>query len=249
MSDVNGYNGGFSDGEQDPIASGSKQWTVPLFPLPNVVLLPNAILPLHIFEERYKAMTRAALEGDRLIAMALLRPGWEKSYHAAADIDPVVCIGQIVSHEELPDGRFNFLLRGMARARVVREVSTPTSEDVDPAEAPTGYRRVVVTALEEELSEPEVLAAAREAFRLIFAESSVGQSPLGRKFAELVDSPLSTPDLADLVAFNYLDEIALKQSLLKETDIARRLQVVVRELNATARPVQRSRPFGTPSMN
>jgi hypothetical protein len=50
--------------------------TVPLFPLPNVVLFPRAVLPLHIFEERYKAMTADVLAGDRLIAMALLRPGW-----------------------------------------------------------------------------------------------------------------------------------------------------------------------------
>ena len=51
----------------------------PIFPLPNVVLFPNALLPLHIFEPRYRQMTADALEGERLIAMALLRPGWESS--------------------------------------------------------------------------------------------------------------------------------------------------------------------------
>src|SRR5438093_6138151 len=90
---------------------------VPLFPLPNVVLFPQAVLPLHIFEERYKAMTADALSGDRVIAMALLRPGWEKSYYARPDIEPVVCAGRILSHEKLPDGKYNFLLQGVVRAR------------------------------------------------------------------------------------------------------------------------------------
>ena len=94
---------------------------VPLFPLPNVVLVPQAVLPLHIFEERYKAMTADALRGDRLIAMALLKPGWEKCYYSRPAIEPVVCAGIILSHEKLADGTYNFLLQGLVRATVARE--------------------------------------------------------------------------------------------------------------------------------
>src|SRR5439155_576777 len=65
--------------------------SVPLFPLPNVVLFPRAVLPLHIFEERYKEMTAEALAGDRQVAMALLKPGWEKDYYHRPVIEPVVC--------------------------------------------------------------------------------------------------------------------------------------------------------------
>src|SRR5438552_10479372 len=90
--------------------------SVPLFPLPNVVLFPRAILPLHIFEERYKAMTADAIAGDKQIAMALLQPGWEKNYYGRAAIDRVVCVGTIVSHERLTDGKYNFLLQGHSRA-------------------------------------------------------------------------------------------------------------------------------------
>src|SRR5215208_8153614 len=98
------------------LPSGTRRWglewmmliegdlsAVPLFPLPNVVLFPRAVLPLHIFEERYKAMTSHALEGDRQIAMALLQPGWEKHYYSRPAIEPVVCVGTILSHEKLPD--------------------------------------------------------------------------------------------------------------------------------------------------
>src|SRR3954447_23386098 len=85
---------------------------VPLFPLPNVVLFPKAVLPLHIFEERYKQMTADVLRSHRQGARALLRPGWEKNYYGRGVIEPVVCLGAILSHERLPDGRYNFLLQG-----------------------------------------------------------------------------------------------------------------------------------------
>src|SRR5436190_22730846 len=84
---------------------------VPIFALPNVVLFPRAVLPLHIFEERYKTMTADALLGDKRIAMALLKPGWEKNYYQRPDIEPVVCVGRILAHERLAEGRYNFLLQ------------------------------------------------------------------------------------------------------------------------------------------
>src|SRR5450432_4083147 len=92
--------------------------TVPLFPLPNVVLFPRAVLPLHIFEDRYKAMTADVLAGERYIAMALLQTGWEKNYHRRPEIDPVLCVGKILSLEKLPDGKYNLLLQGHLRAEI-----------------------------------------------------------------------------------------------------------------------------------
>src|SRR3954452_13651708 len=103
-----------SDAEQPakfatPAAPAPQLSAVPLFPLPNVVLFPRAVLPLHVFEERYKAMTADALAGRRKVAMALLRPGWEKNYYGRPEIDPIVCVGDTLSHERLPDGKYNFL--------------------------------------------------------------------------------------------------------------------------------------------
>src|SRR5206468_7180852 len=97
----------------------------PLFPLPNVVLFPRLVLPLHIFEERYKAMTADVIApgGERQIAMALLKPGWQKSYYERPAIEPVVCVGQILSHEKLADGKYNFLLQGQTRAKISREIT------------------------------------------------------------------------------------------------------------------------------
>src|SRR5438105_12477392 len=97
-----------------------------LFPLPNLVLFPGAMQPLHIFEPRYRQMTAHALAGDRLIGMALPLPGWEKDDAGRPAIHPVACIGRIVAEQRLPDGRFNILLRGLRRMRVIEEVVQTT---------------------------------------------------------------------------------------------------------------------------
>jgi len=87
--------------------------TIPIFPLPNVVLFPNVFLPLHIFEPRYRAMVADALKGDRIIGMALLRPGFEASYEGRPPVYPIGCAGVITHTDPLPDGRSNIVLRGL----------------------------------------------------------------------------------------------------------------------------------------
>src|SRR5262245_52740264 len=91
--------------------------TARLFPLPNLVLFPNVAQPLHIFEPRYRQLMADALADDRLITMALLRPGWEQDYHKSPPLYPVACVGRIAQEQRLPDGRFNLLLQGLCRAR------------------------------------------------------------------------------------------------------------------------------------
>src|SRR5690348_4408413 len=96
--------------------------TARLFPLPNLVLFPHVMQPLHVFEPRYRQMTADALAGDRLIALALLRPGWESDYDGKPAIYPVACLGRVVAEQRLDDGRYNILLRGLSRVRVREEL-------------------------------------------------------------------------------------------------------------------------------
>ncbi len=93
---------------------------IPLFPLPGVVLLPGTILPLHIFEPRYRAMVADALEGNRMIGMAMLKPGWE-SAEASPAVHEVGGAGEIIESEQLEDGRYNILLEGRFRYRILKE--------------------------------------------------------------------------------------------------------------------------------
>ncbi len=76
-----------------------------LFPLPNLVLFPHVMQPLHIFEPRYRQMTADALTSDRLIAVVLLRPGWEAEYPGRPPINPVACLGKIVAEQRLHNER------------------------------------------------------------------------------------------------------------------------------------------------
>src|ERR1700681_1365913 len=95
-----------------------------LFPLPNVVLFPHVIQPLLIFEPRYRQMTADALAGDRLISLALLRPGWEEDYEGRPAVHPIGCLGKIVADQHLDGGRYNLLLRGLRRVRLLGDVPT-----------------------------------------------------------------------------------------------------------------------------
>src|SRR6266436_2290611 len=94
---------------------------LPLFPLPNVVLFPNVFLPLHIFELRYREMVADAVASDRMIGMVLLRPGWDRDYDGRPAIYPIGCSGVMTHVERLGDGRYNIVLRGLERFRIVEE--------------------------------------------------------------------------------------------------------------------------------
>ena len=100
---------------------------IPLFPLPNAVLFPTALLPLHIFEERYRAMVTDALESERLIGLVMMRPGWERQYEGTPAVYPVGCAGFITHADRLPDGRYNIILRGLEKFRIIEE--RPARED------------------------------------------------------------------------------------------------------------------------
>lgn len=95
--------------------------TIPIFPLPDAVLFPNVFLPLHIFEPRYRTMVSDALQGDRIIGMTLLRPGYERNYEGRPPVFGVGCAGVITHTERLADGRFNIVLRGLEKFRILKE--------------------------------------------------------------------------------------------------------------------------------
>jgi Lon protease-like protein len=199
--------------------------SVPVFPLPEVVLLPTAVLPLHVFEDRYRAMTRAALDGDRLIAMALLGPGWQQTYHAKPAIESVVCVGVILSHEELPDGKFNFLLQGRVRAKVVRELQTD-----EP------FRRLHLAAIPLIAAPEQTLLGARQKFAQIFETGHLAGTQVGKTFAKLLNSSMTTAEIADLVAFNCIADVKMKQSLLAEGDVNKRVTIVADLLWESRKP-------------
>jgi Lon protease-like protein len=181
-----------------------------LFPLPNVVLFPNVFLPLHIFEPRYREMVADALSTDRLIGMVLLRPGWERDYEGRPAIYPVGCSGVITHAERLSDGRYNIVLRGVERFRIVSE------------EHGRSYRRGIVEVLPERGIAPSDRAVVRTCrARLASMLTPSGDAPAREALGEArtavrMPAAMSDEDLVNALA-QYLDlEPLEKQALLEQ---------------------------------
>jgi uncharacterized protein len=195
---------------------------VPLFPLPNVVLLPRAILPLHIFERRYRKMTAHTLSpkspAPGLIGMSLLKSGWEKSYHGRPAIEPVVCLGRIIQHEHLPDGCYNFLLQGVSRVRIVEE-------NFDEE-----YRRARLEAVPETTVLDLDLTEQRRRLTRLFEERRLSRCDLTKHLKALFDSGLPTAQLVDILSFTLIPCPQVKQTLLADGDVAQRVDRAVSEI-------------------
>ncbi len=181
-----------------------------LFPLPGVVFFPHAVFPLHIFEPRYRQMTEDALASDRLIAIVQVLPEANWTGEGEPPIADVACLGKILRVDRLADGRFNFLLQGQKRARIVREL-----------DAPTLYRQVQVDLLDdlEPLADTtEDIDILTELFRAV-ANKAGGLSP---ELDELVGTGLSLGVLTDLVAQSLGLPAVLKQTFLDDRIVERR---------------------------
>jgi hypothetical protein len=92
---------------------------IPIFPLPNAVFFPKTLLPLHVFEPRYRAMVEDALQGQNRIGVVLLKEGWEQDYFGNPSVYDIACAGDIQNSERLSDGKFNILLYGMSRIKIL----------------------------------------------------------------------------------------------------------------------------------
>ena len=140
---------------------------IPLFPLPDVVLFPHVSLPLHIFEPRYRRMVADALDGHKIIGMILLRPGWEPDYYGRPPVFDSGCAGRIEASEVREDGKYDIVLRGLSRFRVIEEHAgqpyrlaavQPRPEEEDDGTADLdGFRRRVLAAIGRAADGPTVM--------------------------------------------------------------------------------------------
>jgi Lon protease-like protein len=196
--------------------------TIPLFPLPNVVLFPNVFLPLHIFEPRYRQMVSDALSGERMIGMILLQPGHEEHYEGTPAVYDIGCAGLITHVERLSDGRFNIVLRGLERFRIVSEESpSPTIL----------YRRAQIAPLLEPTSpdRAELLKAERQRLESLL-------SPLfsGTLAARALPQQMPDDELINALA-QYLElEPIEKQALLERDGALARCRSLVELLEMKA---------------
>lgn len=194
---------------------------VPVFPLPGCVLLPHVTIPLHIFEQRYRAMLRDTLDvKHQLIAMALFEgDDWRDQYEGKPAIRPIVGVGTVHAYEELPDGRFNLSLRGLSRAKVVREI------DHDP------YRMIHVEPIEDADIMEIDLTEERDALRSLLTDKYLQQWAPVSALSQWLRCESSTLALIDLTAMHICD-VEQRYVMLAEADPfvrAKKLIAILRE--------------------
>lgn len=191
---------------------------LPLFPLSSVVFFPNTLLPLHIFEPRYKEMVNTALNNEKIIGMALLKPGWEGDYYRNPEVYDVIGMGRIVSSEELDDGKINIVLYGLKRARIIKVVE----------ELP--YRQALVSIMENEYD------TNNESFRNIIEEHinkwNLYLDEKQKAHRINVNTKLPLENLTDALGSLIFPNVFDKQMLLEETNVQKRAEIIINDLQS-----------------
>jgi uncharacterized protein len=196
--------------------------TIPLFPLPDVVLFPNVFLPLHVFEARYRQLVHQALAADRMIGMVLLKPGFEEEYAGMPPIYGVGCAGSITHVERLADGRFNIVLKGVEKFRIERE------------ESPGGtvlYREAHIEMVPEPIGDSDRNLLQQQRVEL---ESKLAPLFSAARAASRLPEIMSDEDLVNALAQYLALEPVEKQALLELPGPVHRARVLLELLEMKA---------------
>lgn len=192
-----------------------------LFPLPNLVMFPHVVRPLHIFEPRYRELLETAMADDETFTLAVLEPGWESDYNGRPPVSPIACLGRVAAHQKLADGTYNLLFHGQQRVHILRELPSAHSfreaevavmDDRYPSKTEAQrprLRKRLMAAFEQMLERAGVENLAAN-FKQALEELNSGQLPLGV--------------LTDVVAYSMDLELSVKQELLKELNVDQRAE-------------------------
>jgi Lon protease-like protein len=190
---------------------------IPLFPLEDAALFPRAARPFHIFEPRYRAMIADALKGDRIIGMVTLQPGFESNYGGRPPVYAVGCAGVIEEVDELPDGRYNILLRGLVKFRIDGEDQT------------RAYRLASVTAIPEPTVESQKDAIHKQRERLEVLLTMPGSD-------RAIPPDVADEEVIDAVAQYVPMDPKQRQALLELEGALSRGQALVELLESKSAP-------------
>ncbi|MHC4219771.1 MAG: LON peptidase substrate-binding domain-containing protein [Planctomycetota bacterium] len=198
---------------------------MPVFPLPEAVLLPHAIQPLHVIERRYRQLVNDCLDGAGQMALASFADeDWKSEYHELPSLRPAVCVGQIVQHEALTDGRHDILLQGICRARIVRTI--------DPDDVRT-YRLVDLAPLEPVNKRPPPMRTIRHQLREMLNSPRLSRlRSVETVMGWFERDDVSTHALLELIGFTLLQDAELKYRLLAEASPVRRAGIIKQELSS-----------------
>lgn len=207
------------------------EFLLPLFPLPSIVFFPETRLPLHVFEPRYLQMVKDVLEGDQRFGIVLLRPGWEPDYYGAPPVFDCGTLGTIEQAVPLEDGRYNIVVRGDVRFRILDEVSR------------VPYRTARVIA------QPEVQREAAEAWA-----QREWLADLSRQYLHYLPEQSAVPEietvnltaLTNALIMSLNLDIEEKQKLLEINDVVARAEEIGNELASRIESLRFLAPYRRP---
>ena len=192
---------------------------LPVFPLPNVVLFPGALLPLHIFEPRYRELLSGVLAGKKLMGIARLKPGFEDDYEGRPPVFDVCGVGSVIESEQHENGRYDITLRGLARARIVEEL---------PPTRP--YREMRLVELVDGFSDAGVTSAWQRKLNSLWATLAPHLPESVRDLRALTRGAEGAGAYADRLAAALVGDPDGSQRLLAETDPSERLRLLTEKL-------------------
>ena len=218
-----------------PLPEG--EFLLPLFPLPNIVFFPHTRLPLHVFEPRYRQMVKDVLETDQRFGIVLLRPGWESEYFGAPAVYTFGTLGTIEQAVPLEDGKFNIVVRGDVRFRILDEVSR----------VPYRTARVIV---EPELSRDPAQSYAQREWLADLSRQYLRYLPDQTAVPEIDTVNLDALTNALIMSLNL--DVEEKQKLLELSDVVGRAEEIGTELSNRIESLRFLSPYrrgGDPSHN
>ena len=193
-----------------------KTLTLPILPLPDTAFFPHTLLPLHIFEPRYKSLVHDALENNSMIGVVQLKPGWHDNYFEAPPIYKVLGVGTVLESDRLDDGRYDIILSGLYRTRIIQENEHTT------------YRTAEVEVIEDIIS-PETGHSINDVHDILIKiyQKISHALPTGMSLhPDMNLEDVSPGVLVDVMSSLLVDDPYERQSLLSEPDVARRQQLL-----------------------
>jgi uncharacterized protein len=196
---------------------------LPIFPLPQATLFPGALLPLHVFEPRYRELARDVLADNQLLGIARLKPGFEANYEGRPPVFEVCGVGRVIEHKERPDGRYDLTLAGIARVRIIAEHPPDRS-----------YRAVRAELLRDAPAQPALVVALEAQIATLWRALASHLPESVRDLQKLTLDAADAGVYADRLAATLVGDPDVSQRLLAETDPAERLRMLVERLQELA---------------
>ena len=190
---------------------------MPLFPLPGAVFLPHTMLPLHVFEERYRDLIEDTLAADGYLAIPRLRPGWEADYDGSPPLFSVAGFGRIIRHQQLPDGRSNVLILGLGRMAIAGELPTDTRYRI-------GFGKMLRDSIP--LGGPTQLEAHARRLQVMAGQALANRPKAAERVFKLIEHQPEPIPFINAVAHLVLPDVEARQQFLELDQVDARIEAL-----------------------